>query len=146
MDYLNRFAKNHDITLDDISLISGISKQEYLHSFEAGLDQVTIRILKGLATATATKVDEVLKELALMSGNSIINFIKMHPDLNPDLVHMVENYMIDLYQHNVSLESVTFNRYYTETQDTNADAEKMLNNLCDFFLSLLKDIEDNEHN
>lgn len=144
MDYLKRFLKNHEITLDDLSTVSGISKDEYLHSFESGLDEVNIRLLKGLATATATKITSVVEELALFSGNSIMNFIEMHPDLDSDLVKMTENLMIDLYQNNISLESVTFNRYYSEGEDTDERAEQMLRNLCTFFLDLLKNVDDFE--
>ncbi|WP_208423124.1 helix-turn-helix domain-containing protein [Latilactobacillus fragifolii] len=126
---IDEFLKKRGLTRYQVAQLSGISQSTLNDARKRPINAMTVKTLQALAMATAETPGAVLDELLKLQGNPIIGFIQAHPFLKKELVTEIEDLLIKAHEANINLKTVTFNRYYTENEDTNENATKALINL-----------------
>jgi len=127
---IDEFLKKHGSNRYQVAKISGMGEGTLAGANNAPLNNVTVKTLQALGMATGMSAGDVLNELISLENDPVVSFIHAHPYMDKKLVQAVQDTIIRLReeQHS-SYKNVTFNRYYKEVEDTNANAEIAMQNL-----------------
>lgn len=129
---IDEFLKQHGSNRYQVAKISGIGETTLAGANNSPLNNITVKTLQALGMATGMDAGDVLNELISLESDPVISFIQVHPYMDKDLVKAVQDIMMRLReQQHGDFKNITFNRYYEEGKDTNANAEKALQNLLD---------------
>lgn len=148
---LDEYLQNNGITRYSLSKISGIPTSTLLDINKRPLNNFTINILKGIATAVGKRSWQVLRDLEEleMERDPLLGFrafLEQHQCYFPDLEQEMHAIINELEENNARLAHFSFNRFESEEHDNlRADArvamENAIQTLREFLYEIKKDNE-----